>query len=120
LGAWVDDELVLAACERYRGDMAGAARFLHTKSRNIGRWMPKILGRDHERSSSMLWQAPRALIRQWVQEAAMPESSPQQLLQDMLMAQVHSQCDAMSVADRAAIMGVSVPTYQKRLATADH
>lgn len=118
LGAWVDDELVLAACERYRGDMAGAARFLHTKSRNIGRWMPKILGRDHERSSSMLWQAPRALIRQWVQEAAMPESSPQQLLQEMLMAQVHSQCDSMSVADRAAIMGVSVPTYQKRLATA--
>lgn len=115
LGAWLDDELVLAACERYRGDMSGTARFLHTRPRNISRWMPKILGRDHERNSSLLWQGPRALVRQWVQESAMPESPPQQLLQDMLMTHVLSQCDKISVADRARIIGVSVPTYQKRL-----
>jgi DNA-binding NtrC family response regulator len=115
LGAWLDDEVVLAACERYRGDMRGAAQFLHTKPRNISRWMPKILSRDHERSASLLWQTPRSLIKQWVKETALPEQPPQQLLQDMLMSHVIQQCDSIAVADRAGIMGVSTPTYQKRL-----
>jgi DNA-binding NtrC family response regulator len=115
LGAWLDDELVLAACERYRGDMRGAAQFLQTKPRNISRWMPKILSRDHERSASLLWQKPRGLIKQWVRETAPPTESPQQLLHDILMSHVVKQCDSIGVADRARIMGVSTPTYQKRL-----
>jgi DNA-binding NtrC family response regulator len=115
LGAWLDDELVLAVCERYRGDMPGAATFLHTRPRNISRWMRKILSRDHERSSSMLWQEARKLVQQWVWESAPMETSPQLLLQDILMSHVLEQCATTSVADRARIMGVSMPTYQKRL-----
>lgn len=115
LGAWLDDEVVLAACERYRGDARGAAQFLQTKPRNISRWMPKILSRDHERSASLLWQTPRSLIKQWVRETGLPTQPPQQLLQDMLMSHVIKQCDSIAVADRAGIMGVSTPTYQKRL-----
>lgn len=115
LGTWLDDEVILAACERYRGDSGGAARFLHTRSRNISRWLPKILSRDHERSGSLLWQEPRKLVQQWIRETAQLTQSPQQLAQDMLMSHVLQQCDGISVADRARIMGVSTPTYQKRL-----
>ncbi len=115
LGTWLDDEIILAACERYRGDGRGAARFLHTRPRNISRWLPKILGRDHERSGSLLWQEPRKQVQQWIRETAQLDEPPQQLAQDMLLSHVLQQCDGISVADRARIMGVSTPTYQKRL-----
>lgn len=115
LGAWLDDEVVLAVCERFRGNMPGAAQFLHTRARNISRWMPKILSRDHERSGSSLWQGPRRLIKQWIKESAPMDEPPQQLVQALLLSHVVRQCDAMGVADRARIMGVSTPTYQKRL-----
>jgi len=115
LGAWLDDELVLAACERYRGDTAAAARFLRTRSRNVQRWLPKILARDPERSASLLWQAPRRLVQAWVREAPLPAESPQDSLQAMLLAQVVRQCGERKVAERALIMGVSIPTFQKRL-----
>lgn len=115
LGAWIDDEIILAACERYGSDGRGAAGFLHTRSRNIGRWMPKILEREPERDGSLLWQEARKLVRQWILEAAPQDVSPQQLAQDMLLSLVLQQCDDVSVADRARIMGVSTPTYQKRL-----
>ncbi len=115
LGAWLDDEVILAVCERYRDNMRAAADFLQTKPRNIGRWMPKVLSRDHERSSSSLWQTPQRLIRQWIREAAAMDEPPQQLVQATLLHHVVSQCGGISVADRARIMGVSTPTYQKRL-----
>lgn len=115
LGAWLDDEVVLAACDRFRGNTRGAADFLVTKPRNIGRWMPAILTRDHERSASLLWQLPRKLVKQWVVESPVLDDSPQQLLQDMLLSHILQQCDDISVADRARIMGLSTPTYHKRL-----
>lgn len=115
LGAWLDDEVVLAVCERYRGNMPGAAQFLHTRARNITRWMPKILSRDHDRSASSLWQVPRRLIKQWVKETAPLDEAPLQKVQAILMSHVVRQCESMGVADRARIMGVSTPTYQKRL-----
>ena len=115
LGTWLDDEVVLAVCERYRGNMPGAAQFLHTRARNISRWMPKILARDHDRSASSLWQVPRRLVKQWVKETAPLDQPPQQLVQAILMSHVVRQCDSMGLADRAGIMGVSTPTYQKRL-----
>ena len=115
LGAWLDDEVVLAACERYRDNMRAAADFLQTRPRNIARWMPKILSRDHERSSSSLWLTPQRLIRQWIRESAPMAEPPQQLAEAMLLAHVVRQCEGISVADRARIMGVSTPTYQKRL-----
>jgi len=115
LGAWLDDEVVLAACERYRENLRAAADFLQTKPRNISRWMPKVLSRDHERSSSSLWQAPQRLVRQWIREAAPMSEPPQQVVQAILLSHVVGQCGELGVADRARIMGVSTPTYQKRL-----
>lgn len=115
LGAWLDDEVVLAVCERFRGNLPGAAQFLHTRARNISRWMPKILARDHERSTSSLWQPPRRLIRQWIKESAPMAEPPQQQVQAILLSHVVSQCGNIAVAERARIMGVSTPTYQKRL-----
>ena len=56
LGLWVEDELVLAAVDRYRGDLRRAGEFLHTKPRNVSRWLPKIAAREGERSASALWQ----------------------------------------------------------------
>jgi hypothetical protein len=95
--------------------MRAAADFLHTKPRNIGRWMPKVLSRENDRSSSSLWQAPQRLVRRWLKEAAPMPEPPQQLVQSILLSHVVSQCGSISVADRARIMGVSTPTYQKRL-----
>jgi DNA-binding NtrC family response regulator len=115
LGAWLDDEVILASCERYRDNMRAAADFLQTKPRNIGRWMPKVLSRDQERSSSSLWQTPHRLIRQWIREAAVMEEPPQELVQRELLSHILRQCEGISLADRARILGVSVPTYQKRV-----
>ncbi len=115
LGSWLDDEVILAVCERYRDNMRAAAEFLQTKPRNIGRWMPKVLSRDHERSSSSLWQTPHRLVRQWIREAGAMAEPPQDMVQRLLLSHVQRQCEGISVAERARIMGVSVPTYQKRL-----
>ncbi len=115
LGSWLDDEVVMAVCERYRDNMRAAAEFMHTRPRNIGRWMPKVQSREHERGASSLWQTPQRLVRQWIREAAPMAESPQELAQNMLLSHVIRQCEAVSVADRAKIMGVSVPTYQKRV-----
>ena len=115
LGAWLDDEIVLAACERYRDDTRGAAQLLQTRTRNIGRWMPRILSRDHERSSSLLWQECRKCVGQWIQGVEHAGVPPQECARDLLLAHVLQQCGDLSVADRARIMGVSAPTYQKRL-----
>ena len=120
LGAWLDDEVILAVCERYRDNMRAAADFLHTKPRNIGRWMPKVLARESERSSSSLWQTPHRLVRQWIREAAAMDEPPQDMVQRVLLSHVLRQCEGISVADRAGIMGVSVPTYQKRLQDIQH
>ena len=115
LGSWLDDEVILAVLERYRDNMRAAADFLHTRSRNISRWMPKVQSREPERSASSLWQTPQRLVRQWIREAAPMTESPQELVQGILLSHVVRQCEGVSVADRARIMGVSVPTYQKRL-----
>ncbi|WP_170287283.1 sigma 54-interacting transcriptional regulator [Halioglobus maricola] len=115
LGAWLDDEIVLASLERFGGDSRGAAQFMQTRTRNIGRWMPKIESREQERGASLMWQEVRSLVRQWVLGAAAGEQAPQQIAEEMLLALVLQQCEEISVADRARIMGVSTPTYQKRL-----
>ncbi len=115
IGTWLEDEIVLAVCERYGNDMPGAAEFLHTKSRNISRWLPKIQSREEKRNSSALWQESRRLIKQWIREAAQLSEAPLQLAQNMLMSHVTEQAQSISVADRARIMGVSTPTYHKRL-----
>lgn len=115
LGNWLDDELVLATLERYRGDLPEAGRFLHTRPRNIRRWLPRIESREEARNSSALWQAPRRLLQEWVREISPPDESPMLLLQDKLLAHIEAQANTLSSARRARIFGVSTPTYLKRL-----
>jgi hypothetical protein len=115
LGTWAEDELVLAALDRYRGDLRPASEFLHTKPRNISRWLPKIAEREEERNGSALWQSPRRLLREWVRESAQTDESPLVLMAAKLMAHVNEQGAALGAATRAQIMGVSTPTYLKRV-----
>ena len=63
----------------------------------------------------MLWQESRRLVRQWISESAPLPEPPQQIAQHTLLRHVIEQCSDVGPADRARIMGVSVPTYQKRL-----
>lgn len=111
---------MLAALDRYRGDLRRTGDFLHTKPRNIGRWLPKIAAREDERNSSALWQTPRRLLREWVRESAQAEESPLSLMADKLMAHVNEQGGALSSTLRARIMGVSTPTYLKRCRETGH
>jgi DNA-binding NtrC family response regulator/GGDEF domain-containing protein len=120
LGAWLEDDLVLAALDRYRGDLRRTGEFLHTKPRNISRWLPKIALREDERNSSALWQKPRRLVREWVRESPQLEESPLLFMADTLMAQVNEQGRALGSAARASIMGVSTPTYLKRCKEVGH
>lgn len=115
LGSWLEDDLVLAVLDRYRQDVPKAAIFLHTSARNIRRWLPKIEAREEERSGSSLWQKPRRLLRDWVRETPPPEQSPLVTLHDSLMLHLQRQGGGLSTAKRANVMGVSTPTFVKRL-----
>lgn len=115
LGTWLEDDMVLAALDRYRGDVPRAAAFLHTKPRNISRWLPKIEEREEARNTSTLWQRPRRLLWDWVRESGQMEQSPLERMQATLMAQVNEQAGGLSAAKRARIMGVSTPTFLKRM-----
>ena len=115
LGTWLEDEVVLAVCDRYGNDLRGAADFLHTKPRNISRWLPKIQSREAQRAGSSLWQDSRRLVREWIRETSQVAAPPLQLISGVLLQQILEQGHSLNVADRARIMGVSVPTYHKRL-----
>lgn len=115
LGSWLEDDLVLACLDRYRNDVPKAASFLHTSARNIRRWMPKIQAREEERNNSSLWHEPRRLLREWVRESPQSEISPLVIMQDKLMIHLGRQAGALSSAKRARVMGVSTPTYLKRV-----
>lgn len=115
LGAWLDDELVLAVLVRYRDDVRKAADFLQTSTRNINRWQPRIEERTAERRQSESWREPARLVGEWVREASVPESPPQEFLQGLLLNHIEHQGIDTNIKQRARIMAVSVPTYQKRL-----
>lgn len=115
LGAWLDDEVIDGALERSGGDSKGAAEFLQVRTRNIGRWLPKVRERDAEREASALWQPVREPLRQWVLESTPGDEPPQEQAERMLMSLIAQQCEQLSTVERAKIMGVSTPTYQKRL-----
>ena len=119
LGTWAEDDMVLAALDRYRGNPGKAAELLHTRSRNISRWLPKIEIREQDRNSYPLWQECRRLLREWVRELPLSEESPMERVQGRLLEQLQRCSADTSVAERAGILGVSVPTYHKRLREAD-
>ena len=115
LGIWAEDDMVLAALDRYREDRSKAALLLHTRARNISRWLPKIRARDEQRNSLPLWQDCRRLLREWIRESPLADDSPLVQVQGLLLAHVERHTGATTVTQRAGILGVSVPTYHKRL-----
>lgn len=115
LGVWAQDDIVLAALDRYGGELPRAAEFLHTRARNISRWLPNIKAREAERMGSAVWQIPRRLLWEWVRETAPPEGSPLTMVQDTLLLQLVEQAGSLSTASKARILGVSAPTFHKRL-----
>jgi len=119
LGTWLEDELVMATLGRFQGDNPRTAKFLHTRSRNISRRLEKIQLRAAERDNSALWQQPARLIEVWVAELSLQEQSPVERCWHMLLTHVQSQFTQSSIAQHAAIMGVSAPTLKKRLETID-
>lgn len=115
LGVWLDDEIILAASERFDHNDRYTAGLLVTRARNIGRWLPGLMSREPERSASLLWQDTRQCVQRWIQETDNFQAPPQEVAQTLLLSLVVAQCEGMPVAERAGIMGVSTPTYQKRL-----
>ena len=96
--------------------MRKAADFLQTSTRNINRWLPKIASRTEERRH-VAWREPARLVAEWVREASVPESPPQEYLRARLLAHIEQQGAETNIKVRSQIMAVSIPTYQKRLKT---
>ena len=115
LGTWLQDELVLAASDRYGNEQPRIAEFLQTPSRNIGRWMPKIEERAAARAANQHWREPARLIREWVRGAPLGGPSPLLQLENTLLSHLQRQDKKILALEKAEILGVSVPTYQKRL-----
>lgn len=115
LGTWLEDEIIVSACDRYRGENSRAARFLQTRSRNIGRWMEGISERENERLASTVWQEPRRKVQEWIRETAQPEKPPLDIARALLLLHLETQGGHLKTPVKATIMGVSAPTYLKRL-----
>ena len=115
VGTWAEDDIVLAALDRYRGNAGKAATLLHTRSRNISRWLSKIEAREEDRNSHPHWQEARRLLREWVRETPVADESPIEQVQTLVLGHLQRQAEVTSVAERARMLGVSVPTYHKRL-----
>jgi len=115
LGEWLHDEIVLAATDRFRGSMKGTADFLRTNPRNITRWTAKIEQRETARFACTAWNDCRRLSGEWVRESSQQAQSPLEIAQNMLLQHLERLRGTMLLATRAKIMGMSPPTYQKRV-----
>lgn len=115
LGEWLHDELVLAATDRFRGGTKSSAEFLQTNPRNIGRWAEKIKQREAARFACTAWNDCRRLSGEWVRECAQQAESPLEVAENMLFQHLEKLKGTLRLATRAKIMGMSAPTYQKRV-----
>jgi DNA-binding NtrC family response regulator len=115
LGEWLHDELVLAAIDRFRGGTKSTAEFLQTNPRNIGRWSAKIEQRESSRYACMAWNDCRRLSGEWVRECSQRADSPLEVSENMLLQHLEKLKGTLRLATRAKIMGMSAPTYQKRV-----
>ena len=115
LGTWLQDELVMAACDRYKNEQPRVAEFLQTPSRNIGRWLPKISERTAVRSANQHWRELARLVREWVRGAPLGGPSPLLKLENTLLSRLQRLDKTVLIRERAEILGVSVPTYQKKV-----
>lgn len=115
LGTWLEDAIVRCVLSACAGQPARAARRLHTTSRNVSRWLPGIQQREIARRESLIWRPVQASVEHWVEEAVEPEQGLLQSAQALLLRQLELQGMDISVKNRAALLGVSPPTYNKRL-----
>lgn len=115
LGTWLEDEIVLAALVRYRGQHGASADFLQTSRRNIARWLPAIASRQPSRNGCSLWQEPARLVADWVRGLGSAGPSPLFAGQGLLLGLLETHRDVATVELRARILGVSRPTYGRRL-----
>jgi transcriptional regulator with AAA-type ATPase domain len=115
LGTWLWDEVVLAVISRYADQLPRAGEFLHTTSRNLSRWLPGIEQRLAQRNLSSYWRESQRLVAPWVRELPVSEEPLKETVLNMLMFQLEHQGKQAVLPLRAHILGVSAPTYQKRL-----
>jgi DNA-binding NtrC family response regulator len=115
LGTWLQDELVLAAMERYADEQPRAAEFLQIPSRNIGRWLPRIEERAAARSACDMWREAARLVRDWVRALPATAESPIESLEKRLLTHLERLDDELSTRMKSTLLGVSAPTYQKRV-----
>ncbi|GHD34758.1 sigma 54-interacting transcriptional regulator [Halioglobus pacificus] len=115
LGTWLQDELVTATLERYDGEQGRAASFLCTQARNLGRWAPRIAERTATRHAYRDWREVARLVRDWVRALPAEPPSPPATLEKLLLIQLERSGDNVTSREKSRLLGVSVPTYQKRL-----
>lgn len=115
LGTWLSDEVISAAQQRYRSEVGKVAGFLHTSTRNVNRWTPKVEERAAQRSAAQSWSEVGRLVSDWVRETPRDDEPPQQILSAMLLRHLEQHSGQIAIKVRAQLMGLSVPTYQKRL-----
>lgn len=115
LGIWLWDEVVIQVIDRYRGELPRAGDFLQTSSRNLSRWLPKIEERTSERAACDLCREAERLVLPWVREMPVPEEPLKDTVTGLLLPHLENLGAAFPIATRAAVLGVSVPTYNKQL-----
>lgn len=115
LGQWLRDELLLASLARYAGVASQAARLVQTSPRNVQRWYPAARQRDVEREACVEWSETRRLIQDWVRGLGLEGESPLLRLESLLLSRLEACSDRLPMARRVGLLGVSRPTYQKRL-----
>ena len=98
-----------------RANNREVAEFLATRPRNISRWLPQIEEREAARQGCEPWSEASRLVALWIRDLAPEQQSPLQVAEQRLLWHLEHSASGMSLRGRAQILGVSVPTYQKRL-----
>ncbi len=115
LGLWLHDELVLAAIARYKGNQPKAAAWLQVPSRNVRRWTTAIQERENQRQATQNASDHSRLIREWVREMPREGIPPAETLEKILLVELLQLESKFDLACRASLLGVSIPTYRKKL-----
>ena len=115
LAVWLQDELVLASIDRYKGSQSKAASWLQVPSRNIRRWMPAIEKRKKTRRAAQHSNDHVRLIREWVRESPREGPSPVKELEKTLLLETLQLKNKFDLPLLAGLMGVSIPTYRKKI-----
>jgi DNA-binding NtrC family response regulator len=115
VGQWLVDDILLASELRYSGNVRLVARFLRENTRNTRRWLARAHERDKQRESEQRWSECHSLVQEWVRESAVLPYGMIQRAEDMLLDILRSLESEFGATRCAAVLGVSRPTYKKRV-----